>query len=511
MACRCPPPALSAPRPAWTRIANPRDLPGGGRSWRGGLSAPPHVALTTRRARHVAGAPLPPVDSTQLPGVCSGFAVTSGQLAGSALGGSQPLSPVNFNPLLGPKLGPRLNSPPEQQHRAEVVLEAENVDEPKKTAPERPQLFEHELKVASQAVQLACQLSISVQEKLLSKKEKADTKKDKSLVTVADWGVQAVVAWLLSQYFPGGDFSMVAEEDTEALKGRQGVENLQRVVIAVNECLAGASKFGLQPPLQPLGTVDVLKAINRGTSRGGPTGRHWILDPVDGTLGFTRGDQYAIALAMMEDGEVVLGALGCPNLPMRAAWLRYPHRYFRLTAAFFPPKPGSWYMGCVMMARQGGGTWMEPLVCHGHMGVKARQVRVSSEEDPAAATFCEPVEKANSSQSFTAGLADSLGLRNLPLRVYSMAKYAAIARGDAEIFMKFARAGYKEKIWDHAAGVLIVQEAGGIVTDAGGRHLDFSEGRYLDRLDRGIIACGSMKLHASLTSAVEASWDSSRL
>jgi len=42
----------------------------------------------------------------------------------------------------------------------------------------------------------------------------------------------------------------------------------------------------------------------------------------------------------------------------------------------------------------------------------------------------------------------------------SMVKYAAIARGDAEIFMKFARTGYKEKIWDHAAGVVIIQEAG---------------------------------------------------
>lgn len=92
-----------------------------------------------------------------------------------------------------------------------------------------------------------------------------------------------------------------------------------------------------------------------------------------------------------------------------------------------------------------------------------------------------------------------------------MVKYAAIARGDAEIFMKFASCGYKEKIWDHAAGVVIVEEAGGVVTDAGGRCLNFSKGVYLEGLDRGIVACSGASLHDKLIGAVYASWDSSHL
>lgn len=92
-----------------------------------------------------------------------------------------------------------------------------------------------------------------------------------------------------------------------------------------------------------------------------------------------------------------------------------------------------------------------------------------------------------------------------------MVKYAAIARGDAEIFMKFARAGYKEKIWDHAAGVVIIQEAGGVVTDAGGCPLDFSKGIYLEGLDRGVIASAGANLHDKIIRAVDASWDSSAL
>ncbi|CAI0439058.1 unnamed protein product, partial [Linum tenue] len=113
-----------------------------------------------------------------------------------------------------------------------------------------------------------------------------------------------------------------------------------------------------------------------------------------------------------------------------------------------------------VLDRKGSGkAWMQPLV-HKNKTFEwpnsPKQIKVSSIDDPGLATFCEPVEKANSNHSFTAGVAHSMGFKNQPLRVHSMVKYAAIARGDAEIFMKFARCGYKEKIWDHAAGVVIV-------------------------------------------------------
>lgn len=44
----------------------------------------------------------------------------------------------------------------------------------------------------------------------------------------------------------------------------------------------------------------------------------------------------------------------------------------------------------------------------------------------------------------------------------------ALARGDAAILLRFPHKGYREKIWDHAAGVVIVQEAGAVSTDASG-------------------------------------------
>lgn len=92
-----------------------------------------------------------------------------------------------------------------------------------------------------------------------------------------------------------------------------------------------------------------------------------------------------------------------------------------------------------------------------------------------------------------------------------MVKYAAIACGDAEAFMQFARSGHKEKIWDHAAGVIIIQEAGGTVTDITGHSLDFSKGSYVEGIDRGIVACAGSILHEKIIGAVDASWSSSSL
>ncbi|KAF3524512.1 hypothetical protein F2Q69_00051772 [Brassica cretica] len=39
---------------------------------------------------------------------------------------------------------------------------------------------------------------------------------------------------------------------------------------------------------------------------------------------------------------------------------------------------------------------------------------------------------------------------------------------------------YKEKIWDHVAGDVIVEEAGGVESDTGGRKLYFTKGAYLE-------------------------------
>ncbi|CAI8583805.1 unnamed protein product [Vicia faba] len=375
------------------------------------------------------------------------------------------------------------------------------------------QNYANELEIAVRIVHVACALCGRVQEKLLA--TEVVSKDDDSPVTVADLSVQAITSWLLAKTLGVQNVSIVAEEDVQVFSKDNSTALLEAVVDTVNESLSFVAMYGLQSPETTLGTSEVLEAIGRCSSTGGPSGRHWVLDPVDGTLGFVRGDQYAVALALVENGKVVLGVLGCPNYPVKTEWLSYHYQYHETTSQSSPTTTDAWGKGCVLYAKRGSGeAWLQSLIPADKMlewPNCARRIRVSSVDDPALATLCEPVERANSNHSFTAGLAHSVGLRKQPLRVHSMVKYAAIARGDAEIFMKFAKSGYKEKIWDHAAGVVIVEEAGGVVTDAGGRPLDFSKGTYLEGLDRGIIACSGVTLHEKLIGAVYASWDSSNL
>lgn len=79
----------------------------------------------------------------------------------------------------------------------------------------------------------------------------------------------------------------------------------------------------------------------------------------------------------------------------------------------------------------------------------------------------------------------------------------ALARGDGAAFLRFPTSTYREKIWDHAAGSLVVTEAGGRISDALGAPLDFGEGRYLDSARGGIIAAAP-RLHARLVAAATA-------
>jgi 3'(2'), 5'-bisphosphate nucleotidase len=79
----------------------------------------------------------------------------------------------------------------------------------------------------------------------------------------------------------------------------------------------------------------------------------------------------------------------------------------------------------------------------------------------------------------------------------SQVKYGIVASGDADIYLRIpnpATRDYREKIWDHAAGSLIVEEAGGWVSDIDGKKLDFSMGKTLCR-NRGILA-SSGRIHS---------------
>jgi 3'(2'), 5'-bisphosphate nucleotidase len=321
--------------------------------------------------------------------------------------------------------------------------------------------YEAERRVAVQAVEKASLLCRTVQANLVS--DASMSKKDKSPVTVADFGAQAVVTHELLAAFP--DLPMVGEEDAAELRDPANAALTAKVVSNVNEIVPD------------LGEAQILDLIDHGTYEGGGRGRHWTLDPIDGTKGFLRLDQYAVALALIEDGEVVLGVLGCPNLPHDA-------------------EQPEGEKGCLFVAVKGQGATMRTLG-----STQERPISVTDLQDPAKARFCESVEAAHSSQSDAAQVAERLGITKAPFRIDSQCKYAAVGRGDASIYLRLpTRKGYEEKIWDHAAGAMVICEAGGRVTDVRGNDLDFSLGRTLKN-NLGVIVTNG-HVHDRVVAAV---------
>ena len=113
--------------------------------------------------------------------------------------------------------------------------------------------------------------------------------------------------------------------------------------------------------------------------------------------------------------------------------------------------------------------------------------------------MCESVESGHTKQDAAAEVVAKLGVTAEPVRMDSQCKYAAVAMGLAEVYLRLpTRPGYVERIWDHAAGVVVLEEAGGAVTDVEGRPLDFSRGRGLSE-NRGVIATNG-PCHAKVVS-----------
>ncbi|MHC4471921.1 MAG: 3'(2'),5'-bisphosphate nucleotidase [Planctomycetota bacterium] len=309
------------------------------------------------------------------------------------------------------------------------------------------------------AVRAACRVCRAVQADLVS--AGTVTKDDRSPVTVADFAAQAVASRLLRDALP--DVPLVGEEDADLLR-QAGNEAVREAVHARTTVeWSGASE------------VDVLAAIDRGATECDETGTYFTLDPIDGTKGFLRGDQYAVALGLIEDGSVVAGVLGCPNLP----------------------GPGG-AKGAVFLAVRGQGA---AALSVDDESLAPSPVSVSPEADPTRARFCESVEKAHSNKGRSVEVAAALGVTAAPVAIDSQCKYAIVSRGDAELYLRLpTRADYREKIWDHAAGSIIVTESGGRVTDIEGRPLDFSRGRRLEE-NRGVVASNAA-IHDAVIEAI---------
>lgn len=304
-------------------------------------------------------------------------------------------------------------------------------------------MLEKELKTGIKAVITAMRITTAVQGDL-SKKD-AITKADRSPVTIADFASQAVICRILKEAFPG--LPIVAEENSNALKKPENETILQRILQylnrddEINQIIKGDKLF---------------ESIDLGC--GNPDDNiFWTLDPIDGTKGFLRGEQYAIALALIVKGTVQLGILGCPNLLQSGG------------------NPSG--RGVLVFAVRGEGASILNIEKN-----KVEKIHVSSISQPEQMRFVQSYESAHGNLDLQLEIARILKMERDPVQVDSQVKYGFVSTGNAEIYLRIPNPktpDYKEKIWDHAAGSIIVEEAGGRVSDIFGKELDFSAGKTL--------------------------------
>ena len=344
--------------------------------------------------------------------------------------------------------------------------------------------YAKELQVAELAVQRATLLT----KRVFHEKAKGTTSKDdKSPVTIGDFGAQALIISAIRKNFP--DDEIVGEEDADDLRQNEPLRSQIWELVQKAKLDDDAAEAVLGGPLK--GVEDMLDAIDAGKSAGGAKGRIWALDPIDGTKGFLRGGQYAVCLALMVDGEVTVGVLGCPNLPVDDT--------APLDSGIGAGQNDKEGKGVLFSAVLGHGATSRPL---SRAGLQPSQpISMKPLSDITQATFCESVEAGHSSHGDQAAIANKLGITKQSVRMDSQAKYASIARGAGDLYLRLpVSKTYQEKIWDHAAGVVIVGEAGGTVTDAFGKKLDFSIGRTLSA-NKGVVAAPKA-IHAEVSKVV---------
>ena len=314
--------------------------------------------------------------------------------------------------------------------------------------------------MAAAVVAEAARLAERIQRELVTP---ALVKGDKSPVTVADFAVQALVAARIDRFLDGA--ILVGEECADVLRTNEGRETLELVTHFVRTAIPDAT------------SEDVCHWIDRGSAE--PAEEFWTLDPVDGTKGFLRREQYAVALALVRNGRVEVGVLGCPELPGESE-----------------------ERGILLTAVRGSGSWWVPL---GRLEPPMSTLTVSALSDPHQARLLRSVESGHTDIGGIDELLAALGSAAPPLPMDSQAKYAVLASGGGELVVRMLspeRPHYREKIWDQAAGSILVQEAGGRVTDLDGKPLDFSHGRTL-AANRGVLATNS-HLHEAAIAAIRA-------
>ncbi|KAK3689054.1 hypothetical protein B0T22DRAFT_165664 [Podospora appendiculata] len=339
--------------------------------------------------------------------------------------------------------------------------------------------YAHERRIAELAVQRASVVAKNVCRSTL---RAAISKLDASPVTIADFAAQALLISAIHAAFPADGF--VGEEDASTLRADPQLANQVWNLVSTAHLDNAESDALLATPATVAEMCEVIDLGGRGN--GGRTGRFWALDPIDGTAAFIKNQQYAVSLALIEDGREVLGVLGCPNLSPSG-----PVTETNVDADG---------MGLMLSAVRHQGAVTRPM---GPGALQpAREISRASEGtvEPKDVHFID--SKATHE---VRSLAREIKTQYPGTELYSshMRYVALILGGRTRAHVRIPKTRHAASyIWDHAGAQLIYTESGREkkVTDLQGKEIDFGGGRQMSE-NWGVVAADET-VHARILEVV---------
>jgi 3'(2'), 5'-bisphosphate nucleotidase len=184
-------------------------------------------------------------------------------------------------------------------------------------------------------------------------------------------------------------------------------------------------------------SVDTVRRLNKS--------RVWMIDPLDGTTGFIDGNgDFAVQIGLTVDGTCVLGVV-----------------YQPLTGVLF-------------RAIVGGGTWIE------RPGSAVEKASVSDRAE--VSTMRLAASRSHRSPRMDT-VVEAFGLKEEVRRGSVGIKVGLIIEQQCDLYVHLSP---RTKQWDTCAPEIILQEAGGTITDLFGRPLRYNDAEVQNR--NGVVA-----------------------
>lgn len=334
--------------------------------------------------------------------------------------------------------------------------------------------YTHELHIATLAVHRASIVAKTMQ--AVVDKGSRD-KEDASPVTVADFATQAILISALRHHFPEDQF--IGEESAAAL--RQDPELVERVWALVSALKPGRAETHPDEGLDevaaeiqaaiPATRDEMLRNIDLGgDGEGVGQQRTWILDPIDGTATFIRGQQFAVSVALIVDGEQRVGVVGYPNFKDEGAVV---HEDLIDQDGY----------GLLVSAVKGHGASKRAML---RSGLQPAEKLMQAKADELV--FVESLASPYINQERHKTVRDRLQAAELSTDLWSMqVKYGALTVGACNTMVRIPKhEDHRPWAWDHAGGMLVYEESGGMLTDLHGRPFRYCGRKLMENV--GLVA-----------------------